>query len=162
MNAPSRLPITSRAEFLGALRSAFGQAADAGAREIWLCDPTFADWPLSESAVIENLTRWVDSQHRMTLLAHSFDEVGRRHARWSQWRRQWSHVVQCRSNSELEEADYPTLCLVPGVVSVYLADPVRHRGIASTEAADGLTCRERIDAVSQRSGETFPVTQLGL
>ena len=162
MDAPTYRQVLSRAEFHEALRSALGQAADAGAREIWLCDVNFADWPLSERAVIDNLTRWAHSRRRLTLLAHDFEEIGRRHGRWTEWRRQWSHVVHCRTNEELEAAEFPTICLVSDVVSVRLFDAVHHRGVASREAGDALTCREAIDAVSQRSTEAFPATTLGL
>lgn len=162
MDEPTRRIITTRAEFLDAVRSAFAQAAAAGAGEIWVCDATFADWPLSERPVIEDLDRWVRSGRRFTLIASDFDEISRRHGRWTQWRRQWAHVVQCRTNDELEAAEYPTLCLVPGVMSVRMLDPVAHRGVASHEAVDGHACREAIDAVSQRSAEAFPVTTLGL
>lgn len=162
MDAPTYRQILSRAEFHDALRSTLDQAADAGAREIWLCDASFADWPLSERGVIENLTRWANSRRQLTLLAHTFDEISRRHGRWTEWRRQWSHVVQCRTNDELEAAEFPTICLVPEIVSVRLFDRVHHRGAASREPTDALACREAIDAVSQRSVEAYPATTLGL
>lgn len=162
MNAPTRRLIVTRAEFHEALRSAFAQAAQTEAREIVLCDPDFADWPLGEPGVVADLQRWVHARCRLTVYAHSFDEIARRYGRWIAWRRQWSHVVQCRTNSELEAAEFPTLCLVPEVISVRLIDPVLHRGMASHEAGDALVCREAIDAVSQRSTEAFPVTTLGV
>jgi hypothetical protein len=162
MDEPTRRAITTRSEFLEALRSAFSLAADTGAREILLCDADFADWPLGESSVLAALTRWVGSRRRLLLLAQNFEEVVKRHGRWTEWRRQWSHVVQCRSDTELEAAQYPTICLVPEVFSVRLFDRGLFRGLASSEPADALACREAIDAVSQRSGEAFPVTTLGL
>ena len=162
MNAPTRRPILTRSEFHEALRSALAQAAAAGASEIWLCDANFADWPLSERAVVDDLGRWAQARRQMVVFAHTFDEVARRHGRWTEWRRQWSHLVQCRSNPELEAAEFPTICLVPGVTSVRLVDAVEHRGLASHEAADGVACREAIDVVSQRSVEAYPVTTLGL
>ena len=161
-NVPTRRAITSRSEFHEAVRSALGQAADAGASEIWLCDATFADWPLGERAVIEDLARWVAPRRHLTLLAHRFDEIARRHGRWSEWRRSWAHLVECRSNPELEAAQFPSICLVPGVISVQLFDPLAHRGLASHQPADELASREAIDAVLQRSAEAFPVTTLGL
>ena len=162
MNAPTRRLIHSRGEFHEALRSAFAQAAQAQAREIALCDPDFADWPLGEPGVVADLQRWVRARSRLTLYAHSFDAIAQRCGRWIAWRRQWSHAVDCRTNGELEAADYPSLCLVPGVVSIRLLDPVLPRGIASYEAVDELACREAVDAVSQRSVESFPVTTLGI
>jgi hypothetical protein len=154
--------ITSRSEFHAALRSAFGEAATAGCREIWLCDLDYADWPLSEPSVIESLTQWAKSYRKLTLLAQSFDEFPRRHARWIAWRRNWSHMVECRTNVELEAGKMPTMLLAPGMVTVRLVDPLRYRGSASKATADALHARELIDAVLQRSEEAFPVTSLGL
>jgi hypothetical protein len=162
MHAPTRRAITSRSEFHEAVRSAIGQAADAGAAEIWLCDATFADWPLAEGEVIHHFNRWAAARRRLVLLAADFDEVARRHARWSAWRRPWAHIVECRTNTELEPGQFPSICLVPGVISVQRFDPVSDRGLASHEPADAIACREAIEAVSQRSAEAFPVTTLGL
>jgi len=160
--APTRRVITSRSEFHDALRRAFSFAAASPAREIWLSDQDFADWPLGERQVVEHLSRWAQSHRRLTLIAHDFDEVARRHGRWTEWRRQWAHVVECRSNQELEAGQHPTICLVADLLSVRLSDPVRYRGMVSTEIADAVACREAIDAVLQRSIETFPATTLGL
>ncbi len=154
--------ITSRGEFHAALRSALAEAATAGCRELWLCDNDFADWPISERAVIESLAQWAGSHRRLTLIAHSFEEVARRHARWNEWRRQWSHIVHCRSNAELEAGQMPSVLLATELLSVSLADPVHYRGRFSHDAADGLRCRELIDAVLQRSEEAYPVTTTGL
>jgi hypothetical protein len=154
--------IRSRSEFHAALRAAFAAAADAGCREIWLCDDDYADWPLGERAVIDDLTRWAESHRCLTVIARHFDTVTRRHARWVEWRRTWAHVVQCRSNDELEAGQMPTLLLAPGATSVRLVDRVNYRGSVSRLAADAVLWRETIDAVLQRSAETFPATTLGL
>ena len=161
-HAPVHTAITSRHEFHQALRAAFADAAASGCREIWLCDIDFADWPLNEPAVIEHLGQWARAYRKLTLLAQHFDEVPRRHARWVAWRRTWSHIVECRANVELEAGKMPTLLLAPGLVTVRLFDPLRHRGSASRSPADAVHARESIDAVLQRSDEAFPVTSLGL
>ena len=154
--------ITSRAEFHAALRHAFETLATQGAREVWLCDEDFADWPLGERATVELLTQWAASSRRLTLVARHFDEVARRHARWVAWRRVWSHIVSCRTNTELATGEFPTVLLGLGTVSVRLADNVHHRGRLSHEKADELRCKEQIDAVLQRSEEAFPATTTGL
>lgn len=154
--------ITSRAEFHDAVRAALAQAAEAGAAEIVLTDPTFADWPLGERSVVESLTRWVESQRRLTLLAFSFDEMARRQLRFVEWRRQWSHVVQCRHDDELESEQIPSLLFMPGLVCIRLVDRVRYRGTVSARPIDLVECRETVDALLQRSVEAFPVTTLGL
>lgn len=162
MTEPTPSSIASSADFQAAVRAAFRQAADAQAHEIMMVDPSFDGWPLNEPALIETLTRWVDSRHALTLMAHSFDELARRQLRFVAWRRQWSHVVRCRADDELGAEQFPTLLLVPGVVCVRLLDRVVHRGTVSARPVDLVECRETIDALLQRSIEAFPVTTLGL
>ncbi len=154
--------ITSRAEFQGALLQAFDTLATAGAREVWLCDENFADWPLSDRAVVALLTQWAASNRKLTLVARTFDEVARRHPRWVEWRRSWSHIVSCRTNVDVASDEFPTLLLGIGAVSVRLSDHVRHRGRLSHDKADEIRCKEQIDAVMQRSEEAFPATTTGL
>jgi hypothetical protein len=161
MSAPDSL-ITSRGEFHAALRSALAEAAATGCSELWLCDNDFADWPLGERQVVDSLSQWASSHRRLTVIAATFDEVARRHARWNEWRRQWSHIVHCRSNAELERGQMPSVLLASGLLSVNLVDPVHYRGRFSHDAADGVRCRELIDAVLQRSEEAYPVTTAGL
>lgn len=162
MSADDIVPIGSRAEFLGAVRSAFTRAEEHGAREIVLVDPNFADWPLNERTVIDSLTRWIDSSRLVVLVAHSFDELARRQLRFVEWRRQWAHVVQCRNDPELEAEQIPTLLLVPGHTCVRVLDRVRYRGTVSNRPVDLTESRETVDALLQRSVEAFPVTTLGL
>ena len=153
---------TTRGEFLDAIRNAFADAAAEGCREMWICDIDFADWPLSESQVVENLTRWAYAHRKLTVLATTYEEFHRRHARFVEWRRQWSHVVECRQLEEIEPGDMPSLLLAPGIVTVRLLDRARYRASVSIEPADAVHCREVVDAISQRSGEAFPATTLGL
>ncbi|MEO8806424.1 MAG: hypothetical protein ABI433_10090 [Burkholderiaceae bacterium] len=154
--------ITSRSEFHAALREAFAEAASAGCRELFLCDSSFADWPLGERAVVESLAQWAQSHRRLTLLAEDFAELSRRHPRWVEWRQTWAHVAHCRTNTELEAGQMPTILLAPGHFSVRLSDPVHYRGQRSHQAAEGLRCREMFDAVLQRSEEAFPASTTGL
>ena len=162
MTLDSTLPIGSRAEFIDAIRAAFSHAEEVGAREILLVDPTFADWPLNERALIESLTRWIDSRRVLTVLAHSFDELARRQLRFVEWRRQWAHAVHCRNDPELEAEQIPTLMLVPGHTCIRLLDRVRCRGTVSNRPVELTESREIVDALLQRSVEAFPVTTLGL
>jgi hypothetical protein len=154
--------ITSRAEFQAALRTAFAEIAASSSREIWLCDEDFADWPLGDRVVVEHLAQWAASSRKLTLVARHFDEVARRHPRWVTWRRDWSHIVTCRVNKELATGEFPTLLLAAGRVSVRLSDNVHHRGRLARSAAEGLRCREQIDAILQRSEEAFSATTTGL
>ena len=162
MTADDIAPITSRAEFLAAIRSSFALAAQHGAREIAIVDPTFADWPLNDRAVIASLDGWVEAQRSLTVLAFSFDEFPRRQPRFVEWRRRWTHVVHCRNDPDLEAEQVPTFLLASGVRCVRLLDRVRHRGTVSSRPVDMTECKETLDALLQRSVEAFPVTTLGL
>ena len=162
MTTETIVPIASRGDFLAAIRSSFALARDANAREILIVDPTFADWPLNEPAVVQTLADWVGSTRTLTLFAHRFDEVGHRHPRFVDWRRQWAHAVHGRSDPDVEAEQVPTLLLVPGTTCVRLLDRVRHRGTTSNRPVDLNECREAIDALLQRSVEAFPATTLGL
>lgn len=159
---PTRAQIDTRGSFHDAVRGAFAEAALVGCREILLIDDDFADWPIGEREVIDDLTHWVQAHRSFTVVARSFDEIARRHARWVTWRRQFAHVVHCRTNNDLEAGQMPTILLAPGLLSVRLFDRVHYRGIASRETADAVQWREAIDAVLQRSAEAFPATTLGL
>ena len=154
--------IEGRAAFQAAVRAALVGAAAEGWRELWLCDASFADWPLGERGVVESLTRWGGVQRHLTLLASQFDDVVRRHSRWVQWRRQWSHLVTCRIVEEIEPVNVPALLWSPGALTLRLLDPVRFRGVVSRDAADGLEAKEIFDAITQRSVLGFATTTLGL
>jgi len=162
MSEPTRAMIESRTDFQNAVRGAFAEAALVGCREIWLVDDDFADWPLGERAVVDDLTHWASAHRSFNVVARSFDAIARHQVRWVNWRRQFSHVVHCRSNSDLEAGQMPTILLVPGLLSVRLHDRVHYRGVATRERADEVQWREEIDAVLQRSEEAFPATSLGL
>ena len=162
MTADDIAPIGSRAEFVDAVRTAFTQAGQHGAREIVLVDPNFADWPLNERAVVEALSVWIDSSRQLVVIAHSYDELARRQLRFVEWRRQWAHVVQCRNDPDREAGEIPTLLLVPGQLCVRLLDRARWRGTVSKRPVDLTESRETADALLQRSVEAFPVTTLGL
>lgn len=159
---PTRAMIQSRTDFQNAVRGALAEAALVGCREIWLVDDDFSDWPLGERAVVDDLTHWASMHRSFTIVARSFDEIARQQARWVSWRRQFSHVVHCRTNNDLESGQMPCILLVPGLMSVRLHDRVHYRGVASREVADAVQWRELIDAVLQRSEDSFPATTLGL
>ena len=110
MSSDYRL-ITTRVEFHDALREAFAEIAQQGCREVWLCDADFADWPLDEPGIIELLTRWALPHRKLTLIARDFDEFARRHPRWTEWRRTWSHVVDCRVLDEADAVQPPVILL---------------------------------------------------
>ena len=162
LDEPLDRRIDGRGAFREAVRLAFAEAAHVGRREIWCCDETFADWPLGDAQVIASLMRWARPQRRLTLIARRFDDLLVRHPRWVAWRRTWSHVTVCRA-VELElRVDVPTLLCAPPHCTLRLADRIRHLGTLSSDIHDAVRAREQIDAISQRSCETFAATTLGL
>lgn len=153
---------SSRADFQSAWYRALGRIAAQGCRELWFSDSSYADWPLGERAAVEHLTAWAMSHRKLVVLAAQFDTVQRQHPRWVAWRRQWSHVVQCRQVDEADVAAIPSMVLAPGLLSLRLHDPLRFRGRLSTERSDAVRDRDDLDAFLQRSHEAFPATSLGL
>lgn len=162
MQPADPVPIATRSEFHGAVRSAFAQASATRCREIFLCNDHFADWPLNEPQLIGHLAQWASPHRRLVILARGFEEIARLHPRWVDWRRTWSHVVECRANNELEAGQMPTLLLMPGLLTLRLVDEVHYRGSVSRHNGDAVRARELFDAIYQRSEEAFPATNLGL
>lgn len=162
MNSETHGLIDSRSGFHNALHDAFADIAAHPCLQVWMCDTDFADWPLNDAAVIDELVRWAQPHRRLVVLAQSFGDVVRRHPRWVTWRRQFAHAVECRLVEPMEQGRMPTLFTAQGGLTVKLVDPQRYRGSWSREAADGRLACELIDAVSQRSTEAFPATTLGL
>ena len=162
MHEPKATLITSRSEFLDAVRCALREAADTSARFVFLSDPDFAQWPLNEREVVDALGQWAHSNRALTLLANHFDVLSQRHPRWVAWRRNWSHVVNCQQTDEADSSQLSTQLLIPGQVVVRLVDTSQNRGSVSRKAADLLGAQEVIDALLQRSQPSFPATTLGL
>lgn len=155
-------PVDGRAEFHAAFLATLDESARDGARHLWWCDADFSNWPLGQPAVIEALTRWVDSKRQLTLIAARYDRFTAQFPRWVTWRRQWSHVVRCLAVHEELAGQVPSLALAPGLVAVQLHDPDRLRGRLYREAYDLRRCKDLVDALSQRTSESFAVTTLGL
>ena len=86
-------PIESRADFVAAVHDTVSLAlAGATRRMVWV-DADFAEWPLNEPALLQALTNWVRlPQRQLVLLAADYDDLRRRHARFTAWVRLWSHA----------------------------------------------------------------------
>lgn len=154
--------IDGRRDFQQAVRDTLARAADAGSPEIVMVDASYEAWPLGELSVAETLARWAGSRRRLTLIGGSFDALLQRAPRFLAWRRTWSHIVSFRTPDDLDPEQVPTWLQVPGLAVVRIHDPLHHRGIVSGRAIDQVEARELVDALSQRSTETFPATTLGL
>jgi hypothetical protein len=163
-NRPAEGRFEGRSAFQHAVREALAGLVNGDHHDVWLCDHDFAQWPLGERAVVESFNHWALGKHhgRCVLLGASFDAFLRAHPRWVEWRQVWSHRVTCLQAPDEAVADIPSALLVPGFVSVELLDRDRYRGLTSHDPLRWADLKERIDVISQRSGETFPPTTLGL
>lgn len=157
--------IDSRAGFIAALLWGFTRATRAGgrSRRIICVDRDFANWPLDAPELHALLTPWLKgTQRKLVLLAASFDEVPRRHARFVAWRRHFTHAVHPFEAPDDLAGALPCLLLDEEGTLVRLIDSVHWRGRASADERTALPWREQIDAVLQRSEAAFPAQSLGL
>ncbi|MDB5889254.1 MAG: hypothetical protein JWP47_85 [Polaromonas sp.] len=148
-------------EFAGLVRLAFATAAERGWRELILSDGNFEAWPLGERAVAESLHEWSRAGRKFTMLAKSYDEVVRRHARFVSWRRTWSRIVECRSLALVSPGDFPSAFWSPDWVFQRL-DTARSTGFAGSEAIRRTALKEQLDECLGKSASAFPATTLGL
>lgn len=150
-----------REAFAQQIRDALACAARDGWREIMVCDPTFADWPLGESAVQASLQAWAQQGRRLRLLAIHYDEVHRRHARFVTWRTTWSHLVECRACRSASPQDLPSALYSPAWV-VQRLDVENSTGMCGGEAQRRVLLRQNLDEWWAKGSPAFSATVLGL
>ncbi|MDM0013017.1 hypothetical protein QTH87_11295 [Variovorax sp. J22P168] len=150
-----------RLAFHAHLQTALDAAARLNWREIVLADPDFLDWPLGERAVVDALQAWSASGRSLVLLAQRFDVFAREHARFVNWRRMWSHIVDARACNGPGLPPVPSAIWTPGW-SVHRIDPAHGRGVSSSAADARRALRERIDECLRHARPAFPATTLGL
>lgn len=161
---PSSLPsrrFAGREDFRQLVRDALACAAQEGWREIILSDPTFEDWPLGERAVIESLHAWSNSSRRITLLAKTYDEVVRRHARFVGWRTTWSHIVTPMAVSSADPLELPSAIWSPGW-ALERRDLDNSAGFCGGEPDRRVLARELLNEWLRKASPAFPATRLGL
>lgn len=159
---PAR-PLTSHAEFRGAVRDALLQAASTGVRELWWLADAWALWPLEEPAVLEALTAWARTPGvRLHWMSREFEALRRAMPRLVRWRQTFSHKIDCRCPDEQPGPALPGLLVADRLLVIRLQDAERLRGWVRHDAADVQAAHEQIDAISQRSSAAFPAVTLGL
>lgn len=150
-----------RSAFQQLVRDALLRAAEEGWREITVCDPSFEDWPLGERVVADALQAWARPGRKWLMLAASFDELTRRHARFVTWRRNWSHLVDCRAVGRADPLLMPSCLIAPGWVMRRL-DLERCTGVSTDEARARVELQESLNEWLRKSSPSFPATVLGL
>lgn len=161
---PQSLPegrFSGRTEFAELIRRALASAAAQEWREIILCDPDFADWPLGEREVTQSLNDWSKSGRKLTMLARNYDTVLRKHARFVVWRKTWSHILDCRSIALAPSETFPSAIWSPDWVMERLDLP-RCIGVSGTEVERRVALKERLNERILNASPSFPATVLGL
>lgn len=164
MNAESgeRAAIGSRSAFEQAATALLCELPQIKPRDLLLVDADFSPWPLADPAVLDSLTQWIRLPgRRLRLLGSRFDVVQRDQSRFAQWRRSFSHAIECFSPTEVEPADMPSV-LLADATGLELLDRERFIARRSSERRWLLLQQERTDALLQRSETAWPVTVLGL
>ena len=149
---------TGRGEFAELVRQAFAAAAIEGWREIIVSDADFADWPLGERAFIEALADWSRTGRKFTMIASSYDEILRKHARFVTWRRKWAHIVECRRSA----ADNLPSAFWSGAWVFERIDVQHCTGVAGLDARRRVALKERLNERLLNSSPAFAATTLGL
>lgn len=155
--------ITSAAEWAQAVAWAVHSSAEARSRHIWCVDEDYAEWPLDDRSLLDALTRWLQlPQRRLTLLAAHWQGVPRRHARFTAWRREWSHAIDTLALPVEQRPAWSAALVDNQRIALQLHDRERWRGVATQDPGQAMLLRHEVDALTQRSTPDFPVTQLGL
>jgi hypothetical protein len=150
-----------REDFRQLVRDALACAAREGWREIILSDADFEDWPLGERAVEESLQAWASSGRRMTLLARSYDQVRRQHARFVRWRGTWSHIVTPLACASADALEVPSAIWSPAWV-LERRELERSIGYCGAEPERRVLLRESLAEWLRQATPSFPATTLGL
>ena len=148
-------------QFAAQIRLAFAMAAAQGWREMIICDNTFEDWPLGERTVAQSINDWAKSGRKLTMLAKNYNEVMRRHARFVTFRRTWSHMIDCRTNTAMSSDNMPSAFWSP-VWVFQRVDQARSIGFSGAESNRRVALKERLDECLKLSSPAFPATTLGL
>jgi hypothetical protein len=160
-----RLPngrFSGRNEFQQMLRNAFAAAAREGWQEIIVSDADFRDWPLGERSVVDALVQWSRAGKRFTMLARTYDDVTRRHARFVTWRRTWDHIITCRRVQSAGTLEMPST-LWSASWMMNRIDAQRCVGIAGRDPSSQVFLKETLDEwIRCKSSSGFPATTLGL
>jgi hypothetical protein len=163
MNDDKPPAIDTRGGFIEALHWGFARAFAQPARRILCADPSFAEWPLDEPALLQGLTDWLKRpQRRLVLLARQYEDLPRRCPRFTAWRNSWTHAIDAWVAPDDLARDLPSVLASDGAVSVHLIDAVHWRGRAELDERRARQWCEQLDVVLQRSERGFAANTLGL
>lgn len=153
--------LQGRNAFIDLVRQAVSTAATQGwAKMVW-CDPDFADWPLGERSLIDDLQAWSASGRSLHLLSQDYASLRQRHPRFVQWRVTWSHLVEARAIGKSSAGEVTSAIWTPEWTMERL-DPKHNVMVATFSPARRIALGERLDALWHRAVPSFPASTLGL
>jgi hypothetical protein len=134
----------------------------AGARDLWLADSDFADWPLDEPAVQQALSAWLrQGGRRVRIAGQHFDQTARLQPRFARWRRDWSHAIEAWTPDE-GALPAPLCGLLAAPLWLQWQDAPDWRMRCFTDAVHARAVQAHIADFLQRCGPAWPATTLGL
>lgn len=150
-------------------RQAFGdtiaEAIECGVQRGWrqaaFCDADFVDWPLGGRGLVSALDAWARSGCRFTMLAQRYDALIRHHDRFVQWRRRWSHQIDCWQYPGVGIHALPSACLTSDWL-LHRIDPEHGVCVVTSDAARRLAMQENLAQLLRQSVSGFAATTLGL
>lgn len=160
-SAPAGRRFEGRQAFVDAIAEAIECGAQRGWRQATFCDADFADWPLGGRALSSALDAWARSGCRFTVLAQRYDAVTRHHDRFVQWRRRWSHQIDCWQYPGVGTTALPSACLTPDWM-LHRIDSEHSVCIVSSHAAQRIAMQEHLAQLLRQSVPGFAATTLGL
>lgn len=152
---------SGRVAFRARLRQLIACAAHERWRRMVLCDADFADWPLGERALVDDLNRWALQGGRLVMLAHDYQVVARAAPLFVRWRQQWSHRVECLALTDVAVSDMPSF-LGSARWCLRRLDVVRSAGFSGGDARTLADLTEQIASLRARGEPAFPADVLGL
>lgn len=154
--------VDSEAAFTQAVWAGIEQARQQGLREITLCDPHFAFWPLSQERVLSALTAFVKLPgRRLVLVAQGYDHLRRRHPRFLRWRAVWGHAVTPLCFHD-PSAELPSVLLADRAYALRLQAPDVWSGAWVTDRQRLIALVEQVVMWRQQSHPDLPINLTGL
>ena len=157
-----RADFDTPAGFAQALQGLVQAAAERRLRRLVLVDPSYEDWPLESSVLLDSLTAFVRLPGRQVLLlGRGFEALRRSSPRLVAWRRTWAHAVQAARPFD-DEQPLPCAALADRTLGLWVRSRGDWAGVLRADEPQVARWALEIDALAQRSRPDFPAYVLGL
>ena len=147
--------------FADAIRTALARAGQEQWKRMVWCDSTFHEWPLGDRIVIESLNDWAGAGRSLVMIAEDYQYLVRHHPRFVQWRKTWSHLIDCRARRGVEEEDFPCALWSPQW-AMQRTGHARNRWVTDLDPLTRIRLKENLEEHYRQSTPAFPAITLGL